>query len=467
MRKTMSGGLMAIGLAIAVFLAPSTAWAEPGTDESKDKHDDTVAEQAAEEPEEELEYQPPASEEEQAVPEEEYVPPPVEEYTEPVPEQEEWVPEYAPPQEEYTEPEYTEPEYVEPEYTEPSADDPGSDEVLTGDEPAAAPDAVTTEEQTDAVECESTQGRGHGNDADGTLVGPVAPVGPLSTEACEVPGADSTKDEPVTEDNEKVAIAALPEPGEAESTIDINPGNVPTTAVGFTTISCDHVGDGPLEGQDGWVFVYPGGKKEHPQFVAIEADFGVHGIVPGTVLVGPGTSKAVVLTPLGWTLDSASAVVQNGGGEFFNLTHACPGTGGPRNPPPPPPPPPPGGCENPPCEPPPPPPEECDNPPCEEPPGEEPPVDEPPVVMPPVAEQPPCESETVVPPVIAEPPAQPPVALTPEFAGPVLVPADDSGLALTGRAIDVLVAVGLILLTAGGLALFVGADRPFARRFHI
>src|SRR5262245_53760898 len=49
-------------------------------------------------------------------------------------------------------------------------------------------------------------------------------------------------------------------PAWADTTIPINPGNVPTTASAFPEQSCDQVPGGASSTQDGWVFVLPGNK---------------------------------------------------------------------------------------------------------------------------------------------------------------------------------------------------------------
>lgn len=110
---------------------------------------------------------------------------------------------------------------------------------------------------------------------------------------------------------------------------------------------------------------------------------------------------------------------------------------------------------------PPPPPPVCEGMACEQPPVE--------VVCPPVDLQPPA-GEQGVPAVIAAPPAtgQPPAeaasAAAAGFAAPMFQ--GEETLPVTGRAIDALVAIGLVLLTAGGLALLFVSDSPFTRRFH-
>lgn len=116
----------------------------------------------------------------------------------------------------------------------------------------------------------------------------------------------------------------------AATTIPINPGNVPTTAEGFKNHSCDQIPGGASATQDGWVFVLPGNSGT---FVSVTATFkdagGTTHTVSATVLTVNGTSKAWVQTPKGWTLIAASASITGSAPkDQFNLTHACPATGG-------------------------------------------------------------------------------------------------------------------------------------------
>lgn len=84
------------------------------------------------------------------------------------------------------------------------------------------------------------------------------------------------------------------------------------------------------EGNDGWVFVLPGGNDV---FVSVTVTFddgegGLH-IEQGT-LVTTGDSgnlkHAYIITPAGWTIESATAVIE-GDSTFFNVTHTCPAPG--------------------------------------------------------------------------------------------------------------------------------------------
>lgn len=115
-------------------------------------------------------------------------------------------------------------------------------------------------------------------------------------------------------------------PAWAVETIDINPGNVPTTASGYKQ-GCDF-GGGPYADKDVWVFVLPGNTAE---FVSVTATFGANGTLTiptdgGEIVDDKGTSKAWITTPAGWTLTAASAVI-SGTDTQFNLTHTCAASG--------------------------------------------------------------------------------------------------------------------------------------------
>lgn len=142
-----------------------------------------------------------------------------------------------------------------------------------------------------------------------------------------------------------VALAlAVPALADANTTIHINQGNVPTTAADFKN-SCDQIPSGTAKWLDGWVFILPGAVKADGNFKYIEAVFedadgnelrydtaGDGGIVSGS-----GNNKAYIITPAGLTLVDATAEVKlkgngpgngngNGNSKKFNLTHACPAT---------------------------------------------------------------------------------------------------------------------------------------------
>jgi LPXTG-motif cell wall-anchored protein len=119
----------------------------------------------------------------------------------------------------------------------------------------------------------------------------------------------------------------------ADSTVAVNPGNVPTTASAYGTHDCDeNFGGGPLQGSDVWVFVLPGNHNKVGDFVSVTATFGANGTrtIPtdgGAIVTDKGASKAWITTPAGWTLTGATAVI-TGTADKFNLTHTCPAGGG-------------------------------------------------------------------------------------------------------------------------------------------
>ncbi len=124
----------------------------------------------------------------------------------------------------------------------------------------------------------------------------------------------------------------------ANTTITINPGNIPTTATGFGTHMCDpSMGGGPFPTQDVWVFVLPD-RNVNGDFVSLDATFSTGTVHidttsnPGNFIIGgPQTSKAWVLAPAGATLTAATAVI-TGNVEpttHFELTHTCPASGTP------------------------------------------------------------------------------------------------------------------------------------------
>lgn len=128
---------------------------------------------------------------------------------------------------------------------------------------------------------------------------------------------------------------AVASPAWAGTTVDINPGNVPTTAEGHGDHGCDF-GGGPFADKDVWVFVLPGNQDKVGDFVSVTAVFGANGslTIPtdgGAIVTDKGTSKAWITTPAGWTLTGATAVI-TGTAEKFNLTHTCPAGGGGQTP---------------------------------------------------------------------------------------------------------------------------------------
>ncbi|MET8356624.1 hypothetical protein [Micromonospora sp. NPDC005171] len=138
------------------------------------------------------------------------------------------------------------------------------------------------------------------------------------------------------------AAQAQPIQPPAPSTIDINPGNVPTTAAAFTQ-NCDpNLGGGPFPDQDVWVFNLPGNPETSGQFVTVTGTWSIPNdgtvtrTIPtdgGAIVNNMGTSKAWIRLPAGWTLTDATAVI-TGTAEFFVLTHTCAASGQPTTPPP-------------------------------------------------------------------------------------------------------------------------------------
>jgi LPXTG-motif cell wall-anchored protein len=120
-------------------------------------------------------------------------------------------------------------------------------------------------------------------------------------------------------------------PGWANATVDINSGNVPTTASGHADHECN-LGGGPFTDRDVWVFVLPGNHDKVGDFVSVTAQFDGNATlnIPadgGAIITDKGTSKAWIAVPAGWTLTDASAVI-TGTADKFNLTHTCPASGG-------------------------------------------------------------------------------------------------------------------------------------------
>jgi hypothetical protein len=142
-----------------------------------------------------------------------------------------------------------------------------------------------------------------------------------------------------------VALAfAVPALAGDTTTIEINPGNVPTTAAGFSKTSCDQVPGSTPDWLDGWVFVLPESVKAEGNFDYIEAVYQDEGgnvlrfntADDGGIVSGSGNNKAYIITPAGLTLIDAQAEVElkeddgkeNGKDKEpqFNLTHTCPAT---------------------------------------------------------------------------------------------------------------------------------------------
>lgn len=136
-----------------------------------------------------------------------------------------------------------------------------------------------------------------------------------------------------------LAVFASASPAWADTTtININPGNVPTTAKEHEDHGCDF-GGGPLADKDIWVFNLPGNTAS---FISVTATWttpsgSVTKTIPadGGAIVPRGTDKAWIAVDAGWTLTGASAVI-DGDADRFVLTHTCPAGGsnpGPSQPP--------------------------------------------------------------------------------------------------------------------------------------
>lgn len=125
---------------------------------------------------------------------------------------------------------------------------------------------------------------------------------------------------------------ALAHATDSTSTIPVHASQVPTTAAGFGTHSCDNIPGGASATQDGWVFVLPGNKGTFESltltFTKTDGTTTTVDIPPSGGILANGTSKAWVQTPKGWTLTAGSAVITGTSPQgYFNITHTCPATG--------------------------------------------------------------------------------------------------------------------------------------------
>ena len=127
-----------------------------------------------------------------------------------------------------------------------------------------------------------------------------------------------------------VALAATGAQPDTGYAVSINQGNVPTTASAYDGHGCDEFSD-KAGTADGWLFV-----ASPDNFTSFEAVFD-----QGTVFYNdpqhrtssPATSVSfpkpndhlAVVTPAGWTLQNAYAVL-DGDATFFTLSHTCPAT---------------------------------------------------------------------------------------------------------------------------------------------
>jgi hypothetical protein len=107
------------------------------------------------------------------------------------------------------------------------------------------------------------------------------------------------------------ATGAQPDTGYA---VSINQGNVPTTASSYNGHSCDEF-SGKAGTADGWLFV--GSPDNFTSFEAVFDQGSVFYNDPGSRQSSPGTSVSfpkpndhlAVVTPAGWTLQNAYAVL--------------------------------------------------------------------------------------------------------------------------------------------------------------
>src|SRR3954471_11003623 len=70
-----------------------------------------------------------------------------------------------------------------------------------------------------------------------------------------------------------VTLLASPSLAQADSSITINGGNVPTTASDYDHECSANQGGGPYANQDVWVFVLPGNHADSGDFVSVTASF--------------------------------------------------------------------------------------------------------------------------------------------------------------------------------------------------
>ena len=127
------------------------------------------------------------------------------------------------------------------------------------------------------------------------------------------------------------AVLLFGGPALAQTTININRENVPTTAAEYMqTCDANLGGSTPDPDEDVWVFNLPGDPNITGVFESITATFTrpngpVTLTIPtdgGQIVNNLGTSKAWIKLPAGWTLTGATAVI-SGTAQFFVLTHAC------------------------------------------------------------------------------------------------------------------------------------------------
>ena len=128
-----------------------------------------------------------------------------------------------------------------------------------------------------------------------------------------------------------VAIAATTTTPDTGYAVSINQGNVPTTAANFDGHGCDEFA-GKAATSDGWLFV-----ASPDNFTSFEAVFdqgkvfyndpqGRTSSAATSVSFPKPNDHLAVVTPAGWTLQNAYAVL-DGDATFFTLSHTCAATG--------------------------------------------------------------------------------------------------------------------------------------------
>lgn len=231
-----------------------------------------------------------------------------------------------------------------------------------------------------------------------------------------------------------VTVAVADEP----AAIGINGGNVPTTAKEFGDHSCAQVPDSIKDNEDGWVFVLPANKWRFSSVTATFTDLAGASQTRGGVewkQPGAGTSKFYIITPAGWTLESATATVELKDDERpgdrptrFNLTHTCPGT--PEEPEP----------------------EPSTTTPSSTTPSSDTSSGESPSSETPTGETPSTPGET----------SSSPASASPTASDGATTPGDSGGLPITGRSLIVPLLLGLALLVVGAAIMIAARHRRAA-----
>jgi hypothetical protein len=127
-----------------------------------------------------------------------------------------------------------------------------------------------------------------------------------------------------------IPATAIASHGE-DAEISLNPDHEGSLATDAEE-GCDEFGGSAGENSDGWVFVLPAQGDPDAHFNSVTATFedeeGNEVTRDATLVDGSGGNKAIVVTPAGWTLISATASINTTEPDMvdsFNLTHACPG----------------------------------------------------------------------------------------------------------------------------------------------